>query len=371
MSSSVFLLALAVVIAYLNRDVLADTVKSAQDVSILHLCFLGIIATTLIFARGALLASTLPGLTVRKAAVADQVALSAAYAIAVGGGPIGVAAKIAMFNQWRFTSAAIGASLVATAVVPTFTTWIPAVAVHLPDTFQGDASRVEALAVIVGIFTILFNVGFWLSVLYLKKPINVIASFSQWVQKTVTNVVPKRLTRAQRAVHGFDTDTFVHSTRGDLLLLLRARGLYMFGSAFVVTLTSLAAFLLSLRAFNVNNITLFEALSAFTLLRVVVALSPLPGGVGLAEISSVALLTNYGADESLAVGATLLYRAVVWLLPMIVGGISWWLWSRKNVWLHQHQFSEQSSSPECRECHLYHPQTTSCVEWSDSLATSP
>lgn len=365
-----FLLALAVVIAYLNRDVLADTIESARDVSVMHLCFLGLIATTLIFARGALLASTLPGLSVPKAAVADQVALSAAYAIAVGGGPIGVAAKITMFNRWRFTSAAIGASLVATAVVPTFTTWIPAVAVHIPDTFRGNASRVEALAVIVGIVTILFNIGFWLSVLYLKKPIHVIASFSQWTQRTIANAVPKRLKRAQRAVHGFDTDTFVHSTRGDLLLLLRARGMYMFGSAFAVTVTSFAAFLVSLRAFNVNDITLFEALSAFTLLRVVVALSPLPGGVGLAEISSVALLTNYGADESLAVGATLLYRAVVWLLPMIVGGISWWFWSRKNDWLSQDQLAAQVASPECRECHLCHPLTTSCEEWSDSLATS-
>jgi uncharacterized membrane protein YbhN (UPF0104 family) len=62
-----------------------------------------------------------------------------------------------------------------------------------------------------------------------------------------------------------------------------------------------------------------------------VALSPLPGGVGLAEISSVALLTNYGATEVNAVGATLLYRAVVWLVPMIVGGLSWWLWSRHNT----------------------------------------
>jgi uncharacterized protein (TIRG00374 family) len=89
---------------------------------------------------------------------------------------------------------------------------------------------------------------------------------------------------------------------------------------------------MSLRAFDVQDVSLIEALSAFALVRVVVALSPLPGGVGLAEISLVALLTNAGADDATALGATLLYRCVVWLTPLVVGGIGWWWWSRQHLW---------------------------------------
>ena len=375
-ASSVVLLGLAAVVMYLNRDVLADTITSAQEVSTVHLCMLALIAVILVFARGAFVSATIPGLSIKRATLADQVALSAAYAIVVGGGPVGVAAKVKMFSFWGASTSAIGASLVATAVIPTFSTWLPAVVVHTPIMMNGDASRVELLAVAVGVVTIVFNVLFWLGVLYLQNPIRIIASFSQWTQKTIADLVPKRLSRARHVVGSFDTNTFVHSTRGDLRQLIRTRGIPMLGSTFLVTSVSLTAFLVSLRAFNVEGISLVEALSAFTLLRVVVALSPLPGGVGLAEISSVALLTNYGAQEVNAVGATLLYRAVVWLTPMVVGGISWWLWSRRNLWSTETDVPTSSiggsvsTNPECRECHLCHPQMVTCVDWSDSLATN-
>jgi len=330
--SSLLLVGLAAALGFFNRDTLSDTVTAARDVSPAYLVALVGIAFVLVMARGALVAATVPGVTISRAALADQVALSAAYGIAVGGGPVGVAAKITMFRHWNVTQPAIGASLVATAVIPTFTTWGPAVAVHAPMLVQGDASRIETLAVCVGVATIVFNIVFWAGVLYLNGPIHYIASLSQWVQRLAGRLTPKRWSRATRAVHAFDTQTFVHSTRGDLRVLVRTRITHMLGGATSVMTISLCAFLMSLRAFDVQDVSLIEALSAFALVRVVVALSPLPGGVGLAEISLVALLTNAGADDATALGATLLYRCVVWLTPLVVGGIGWWWWSRQHLW---------------------------------------
>jgi hypothetical protein len=238
MYSSLFLVAIAAVLIYTNRDVLIDTFHSINDVSLLSLVLLGIIAVALIFARGALVATTIPGLSIKRAALADQVALSAAYSIAFGGGSVGVAAKVAMFQAWQVRSAAIGASLVATAVIPTFTTWLPPILVHTPMMFTGSASRIEILAVIVGVATVAFNLVFWAGVLYLNGPIHRIASLSQWIQKVILWIVPSRWARVSNAIHSFDIKTFVHSTRGDLRELLSKRRVHMFGAALLVTLIS-------------------------------------------------------------------------------------------------------------------------------------
>lgn len=375
--SSLLLLGIAVALAYFNRATLSDTFAAGRDVAPLHLVFLAAIAVVLVFARGILVASTIPGLSIRRAALADQVALSAAYGIAVGGGPVGVAAKITMFRHWGISQSAIGASLVATAVIPTFTTWGPAVAVHFPMMLGNDASRVQTLAVLVGIITITFNIVFWSGVLFLNGPIHYIASLSQWIQRFVGRVTPNRWTKASEAVHAFDPKRFVHSTREDLRVLFRARIIHMISGATLVTLISFCALLISLRAFDAEGISFVEALSAFALVRVVVALSPLPGGVGLAEISLVALLTNAGANNTTALGATLLYRCVVWLTPLVVGGIGWWLWSRQHLWTKESpmQLVDNESvvndvthpQRECRRCHRL---DSSNEESSDFLATS-
>lgn len=376
--SSLLLLGLAGALAFFNRATLSDTFKAGRDVAPVYLVALALIAVVLIFARGALVAATIPGLSIPRAALADQAALSAAYGIAVGGGPVGVAAKITMFRHWGVTQSAIGASLVATAVIPTFTTWGPAVAVHLPMIVQDNASRVETLAVVVGLATIAFNIVFWAGVLYLNGPIHYIASLSQWIQRFVGRVTPRRFTKASNAVHAFDPKLFVHSTRGDLRSLFRARIAHMLLGATSVMLMSLCAFLLSLRAFEVEGVSLVEALSAFALLRVVVALSPLPGGVGLAEISLVALLTNAGANETAALGATLLYRCVVWLTPLIVGGVGWWSWSRHHLWTNintTQSLSDDSPesvvTPQKTECRRCHRLSSSSADSSDSLVTIP
>jgi uncharacterized protein (TIRG00374 family) len=64
------------------------------------------------------------------------------------------------------------------------------------------------------------------------------------------------------------------------------------------------------------------------LVRVVIALSPIPGGAGIAELGLIALLEQAGVSVIDATGTTLLYRFLTWFLPMIVGSLLWWQYSR-------------------------------------------
>jgi putative heme transporter len=63
---------------------------------------------------------------------------------------------------------------------------------------------------------------------------------------------------------------------------------------------------------------------------VVIALSPIPGAVGLAELGLIALLEQAGVSLIDATGTTLLYRFLTWFLPMIVGSLLWWQYSRTD-----------------------------------------
>ena len=59
-------------------------------------------------------------------------------------------------------------------------------------------------------------------------------------------------------------------------------------------------------------------------MRVVIALSPIPGGTGLAEVGLIVLLERAGVSTIDATGTTLLYRSLTWFLPIVVGSATWW-----------------------------------------------
>lgn len=327
-------LALVVVlglVTLVHGDVIAETARRSGNIPLFTLIGLLLAAVCLAASRGFLLSVVTPGISVRQGVAADQSALAAAYAVAFGGGALGVAAKVTMFRSWAVSLDATAVSLVATAVLPTLSTWTPAVLVHVPMVLNGHATQAETLAVVVGLGTLAFNIGFWGLVLYTHAPARTIARLFERSQSFALRRVPARFQRLHGSIEQADPHRFTDSVKEGLRHLLRIRWLRMFLGTTLVPCFSFTGLLLALRAYDVTEVSVLEALSAFALVRVIVSLSPLPGGVGLAEIGLVALLTDAGASEVGATGATILYRAVTWLCPMIIGAISWWLWKRSQI----------------------------------------
>ncbi len=75
------------------------------------------------------------------------------------------------------------------------------------------------------------------------------------------------------------------------------------------------------------GLTFREAIVVFSLIRVVIALSPIPGGAGLAEVGLIVLLERVGVSTIDATGMTLLYRFITWFVPIVVGSGTWWWYS--------------------------------------------
>jgi uncharacterized protein (TIRG00374 family) len=83
--------------------------------------------------------------------------------------------------------------------------------------------------------------------------------------------------------------------------------------------------------FKVEGLAFSEAIIVFALVRVVVALSPVPGGTGLAEIGLIVLLERAGVNTVDATGMTVIYRLLTWFLPIVVGSTVWWWYNRRYL----------------------------------------
>jgi uncharacterized membrane protein YbhN (UPF0104 family) len=86
----------------------------------------------------------------------------------------------------------------------------------------------------------------------------------------------------------------------------------------------------SAHVFGAQGLTIYEALIAFSLVRVLIALSPIPGAAGIAELGLIALLERAGVSLLDATGTTLLYRFLTWFVPIVVGTSLWWRYSHKR-----------------------------------------
>jgi uncharacterized protein (TIRG00374 family) len=324
------ILAIVISLAVVQRAVLFDIWQRLIDLPLISFFPLAVAAVVMIGARGAFLAACSPGIKLRQAVTADQTALAAGYGIALGGGLVGTGTRIHMFTRWGIPHATTATSIVATAVVPSFSTWGFPVAVLAVPVLAGTATSTEFLAVAAGVLIIVFSGAFWWAALRSPFLFSLLGRFASWARLLLTRKVPPRFARTRAIIERSQPVEFFEEMRTGLTELLRRR----WGVIFVASLGTLAAGFCCMWTasvvFEVSGLTFSEALVAFSLVRVVIALSPIPGGAGLAELGLIALLEQAGVSMIDATGTTLLYRFLTWFLPMIVGSLLWWQYSRTD-----------------------------------------
>jgi len=133
-----------------------------------------------------------------------------------------------------------------------------------------------------------------------------------------------RFKRLRRIVERAEPVSFSIEMRKNLVQLLRNRWKVIFAASFGTLAAGFLCLWTSSVVFQVEGLTISEALVVFSLVRVVIALSPIPGGVGLAEVGLIVLLEGAGVSAVDAAGTTLLYRFLTWFAPTIVGSMTWW-----------------------------------------------
>jgi uncharacterized protein (TIRG00374 family) len=310
-----------------QREVLADIFARLVDLPRVSLVPLACAAIAMICARGFFLFACSPGITLRQAIMTDQAALAAGYGIVLGGGAVGTGMRIHMYTTWKIAHLTIASSIIATAVVPSFTTWgLPSVMLIAP-VLRGTATTEQTLAVAVGVPLIIVSFIFWWLALRSSTLFSAVGRFTGSLRYYLLRKIPLRFSTARALVERTQPLAFSIEMRDDLVRLLRKRWALIFTASVSTLAAGFTCMWTSSVVFNVEGLTFREALVAFSLVRVVIALSPIPGGTGLAEVGLIVLLERAGVSTVDATGMTLLYRFLTWFSPIIVGSATWWRYS--------------------------------------------
>jgi len=120
---------------------------------------------------------------------------------------------------------------------------------------------------------------------------------------------------------------------GALMVVLRqpSRALGLLGSNFVYWNTLGLTLFVVLEAVG-SPVSYGEALFVAAGTSLLAGFMPVPGGVGVAEATMVAMLATFGVDQSVALAVTAVYRVATFYLPALEGMFGT-RWLRRNDYI--------------------------------------
>jgi uncharacterized protein (TIRG00374 family) len=257
--------------------------------------------------------AALPGLGFREALAMTQ-ASTALSIVSPAGAAVGMAASYSMLRSWRYDAAAVGLAVAIAGIWNQLVNLtFPVVALALL-TAQDEDHPALRTAALVGVVVLVVAVTAFALVL----------SRAEWASRIGDGAarLSNRLLRIVRRgpVH-WGGESFVRF-RSRALGLLRRRWHVITVATLAGHLTVFLLLLVCLRVTGVSEmeVTVTEAFAAWALVRILGALPLTPAGVGIVEVGLTGALVAFGASNTEAVAATLLYRALT-VFPTLALGL--------------------------------------------------
>ena len=273
--------------------------------------------------------AVLPGLRAGEAFVANNASTAVANTLPAGGA-LGVGVNFAMYRSWGFDNASITLALLVSGILNTFVKLgMPVIALALL-VILGEASTALVAAAALGVLVLAVAVGLFAGVLSSDRLADRIGT---WLGR-ITTVIRRRLRRPPTLDLGARAVEFRHRT----IVLLTARGWYAAAATVVSHVTLFLVLLVALRQVGVSEdeVGWVQVLAAFAFGRLLTAVPIAPGGLGVIELGYVAAL-SVGVDAATRaqiVAAVLVFRALTFLPPILIGGPCYVFWRRRLSWRH-------------------------------------
>jgi uncharacterized membrane protein YbhN (UPF0104 family)/membrane-associated phospholipid phosphatase len=269
--------------------------------------------------------SVTPGLSFRRAMVMTQAATAVTNTVPTVGPAIGVGLTYQMLGSWGVSGARTTVAVLVSGVWNAFAKLaLPILALALV-ALQGGASGgrvVAALAGIAGLAAAIVVFALLLRSEDLARRFGLLAG----------RVASRLLGLVRRPpVHGWELATVKFRTR---TLELLEHGWVPITAATLVSHLSLYVVLLAcLRAVGVSDaeVSWAQVLVVFAFARLATAIPVTPGGAGVVELVLIAGLTAAGGDREQVTAAVLVYRALTWGLPILVGAGCYLWWRRTSL----------------------------------------
>jgi putative heme transporter len=293
---------------------------------------LGVIAVWNLATYAFVWMSVTPGLGFWRAMVMTQ-ATTAVTNTVPGGSAIGVAMTYMMLGGWGYSRSRTSVAVLVSGVWNAFAKLgLPVLALALV-ALQGGASGARVVAALLGIGGLVAAVVVFALLLRSEQ---MAERFGVLAGQAASRL--RRLIR-RPPVHGWEVATVKFRAR---TLELLEHGWVPITVATLVSHLSLYLVLLTtLRAVGVSDaeVSWAEVLAVFAFARLATAIPFTPGGAGVVEAVLIGLLVAAGGDREQVTAAVLVYRALTWALPILVG-VACYLW-----WRRQRSFTQSEAAP--------------------------
>ena len=238
------------------------------------------------------------------------------------GGALGVGVQTGMYLSFGFAPADITISLMVTGIWNTFVKLgMPIVALLLL-AISGSSGGGLLAAAVVGVVVLTCAVGLFGMALGSRNGALAVGRVIGWLLAPILRLLRKPpLDDWGSAIDGFRRKT-IH--------LLRDRWARVTVAALVSHITLYLVLLVTLRHVGVSNaeVSWQEALAAFAFVRLISAVPITPGGLGVVELGMTAALVAAGGDRAPVVAAVLVFRALTYVLPVPLGGLTYLFWRK-------------------------------------------
>jgi putative heme transporter len=269
--------------------------------------------------------ATMPGLTLRQAAVSTETTTAVSNTV-VGGAAISLGLTYAMNSSWGFSRSRTSVSLLVAGLWNNFVKLgLPVVALVLL-AFSAPPTTGRLLAGLAGVAAMITAVAL-LGMLLRSEA--AAARIGMAAARTASAI---RRVFGRGPVIGWDRATTKFRRR--TVLLLRARWHWITLATVVSHLSLFAVLLLALRFVGVGpyQVSLAEALAVFAFARLLTAIPFTPGGLGVIELALITGLAAAGGARASVAAAVLVFRALTFVLPIPIGLATYVFWQRNRSW---------------------------------------
>lgn len=276
-----------------------------------------------LFAFTFTITGALPGISHGRALIVNLAGSLVANTLPFGGA-LGVGATYAICRSWGFSRSAIGISVVLGGVFATAgKVLLPLVGLGALLLQGGHISPALRDAALVGVLTLVAILALFIVVMVSDRAAHAVGRL---VERAAAALL--RLIRRPREL-GWEQG--IARLRAQTQDVMRQGWLQMSLGTLGYFVVYFVLFWLCLHICGLV-IGVGTMLAAFALGRLLTSVAVTPGGLGLVEAGSVALLVAMGADPALAAAGTLLFTIFTHVLEIPFGVVAWlvWLWGRKK-----------------------------------------
>jgi putative heme transporter len=322
-------LVLVVVIFYflLKKIDLGQVWTAISGMTWLELILLGLLAVWNLctYALVWMAVTPAPRLSFAHAMVMTQSATAVTNTVPVTGPAIGMGLTYTMLGSWGYSRSKTTTAVLVSGVWNIFIKLgMPVLALALV-LLQGGAGGGRVTAALLGIAGLAGSIVVFALVLRSEEGARRFGLLAGRVASRVLGLVRRP------PVHGWELATVKFRAR--TIALVEHRWPSITVTSLVSHLSLYLVLLVALRDVGVSNAQVgwAEVLAVFAFARLATAIPFTPGGIGFVEAVLIGGLTAAGGDRNQVTAAVLVYRALTWALPILVGVATYLWWRRQSL----------------------------------------